>query len=84
LEARAGIEPARLGDGDKWSRNIKITTRLVDAVTTPFLLRTVRSKKLEPRKLITRRFPLGEIMKAYETFDNAAKERSLKVVLTNS
>jgi alcohol dehydrogenase len=66
-----------------WSSNITITTRLVDTVTTPLLLKTVRSGKLEPSKLITHRFPLHEIMKAYDTFGNAAKERALKVILTN-
>ena len=28
-----------------WSRNITITTRLVDTVTTPMLLKTVQSEK---------------------------------------
>src|SRR5690348_14124577 len=36
-----------------WSRNITITTRLVDTVTTPMLLKSVQSRKLEPKKLIT-------------------------------
>jgi alcohol dehydrogenase len=67
-----------------WSRNITITTRLVDTVTTPLLLKTVRSGKLEPGKLITHHFPLSEIMRAYDIFGNAARERALKVILTNS
>ena len=66
-----------------WSSNITITTRLVDTVTTPMLLKTVLSGKLEPVKLITHRFALNEIMKAYDTFGNAAKEKALKVILTN-
>ena len=32
-----------------WSHNVAITTRLVDTVTTPMLLKTVQSKKLDPR-----------------------------------
>ncbi len=67
-----------------WSSNITITTRLVDTVSTPLLLKTVRSRKVEPLKLITHRFPLHEIMKAYDTFGNAAKEKALKVILTAS
>lgn len=67
-----------------WSSNISITTRLVDTVTTPLLLKTVRSGKVEPRKLITHHFPLSEVMQAYDTFGNAAKERALKVILTAS
>ncbi|MCX6168399.1 MAG: zinc-dependent alcohol dehydrogenase family protein [Ignavibacteriales bacterium] len=66
-----------------WSRNITITTRLVDTVTIPLLLKTVLSGKLQPAKLITHRFALNEIMKAYDTFGNAAKEKALKVILTN-
>ncbi|MCQ6958757.1 zinc-dependent alcohol dehydrogenase family protein [Mucilaginibacter aquariorum] len=66
-----------------WSQNITITTRLVDTVTTPMLLKTVRSQKLNPNKLITHRFRLDEILKAYDTFGNAANEKALKVILTS-
>jgi len=66
-----------------WSRNITITTRLVDTITTPMLFKTVQSKKLEPKKLITHHFKLDQIVEAYETFGNAAKEKALKVILTN-
>src|ERR1700722_732417 len=43
-----------------WSRNISITTRLVDTVTTPMLCKTLQSKKIEPKKLITHRFKLDQ------------------------
>jgi alcohol dehydrogenase len=66
-----------------WDRNIAITTRLVDTVTTPMLLKVVRSGKLQPGQLVTHRFEMNDIMKAYDTFGNAAKEGALKVVLTN-
>ncbi len=66
-----------------WSSNITITTRLVDTVSTPMLLKNVQSGKLKPRQLITHHFLLTEIMKAYDTFGNAAKEKALKVILTN-
>jgi alcohol dehydrogenase len=66
-----------------WARNITITTRLVDTVSTPLLLKTVESKKLQPRQLITHHFRLDQIMDAYETFANAAKEKALKVILSN-
>jgi alcohol dehydrogenase len=64
-----------------WAKNITITTRLVDTVTTPMLLKTVQSKKLDPSQLITHRFPLSDIIKAYDVFQHAAKEKSLKVIL---
>jgi alcohol dehydrogenase len=66
-----------------WSRNITITTRLVDTVTTPMLLRTVASKKLNPSLLITHRFKLPEIIRAYDVFAQAGKEKTLKVILIN-
>jgi alcohol dehydrogenase len=66
-----------------WSKNITITTRLVDTVSTPLLLKTVVSKKVDPSKLITHHFALNDIVKAYEAFGNAAKEKTLKVILTN-
>jgi alcohol dehydrogenase len=64
-----------------WSQNIAITTRLVDAVTTPMLLKTVQSKKIDPTRLITHRFKLENILDAYETFENAAKTKALKVII---
>jgi alcohol dehydrogenase len=66
-----------------WSYNITLTTRLVDTVTTPMLLKIVESGRLDAKKLISHRFELSEIMKAYDTFGDAAKERALKVVLKN-
>ena len=65
-----------------WSHNITITTRLVDTVTTSMLLKTVQSKKIDPKKLITHRFKLDQIMEAYEIFGNAGKEKALKVILS--
>lgn len=64
-----------------WSKNITITTRLVDTITTPLLCKTILNGKLDPRPLITHRFPFSEVMSAYETFANAARERALKVIL---
>jgi alcohol dehydrogenase len=66
-----------------WSHNITITTRLVDAVTTPLLLKTVMAGKLQPKQLITHHFALNDILKAYDTFGNAGREHALKVILTN-
>jgi alcohol dehydrogenase len=76
-------KPVQLHMEKLWSQNITITTRLVDTVTTPMLLRTVTSGKLEPAKLITHHFKLSQIIDAYETFEHAAREKSLKVILSN-
>ncbi|MCH4267290.1 MAG: zinc-dependent alcohol dehydrogenase family protein [Brevundimonas sp.] len=64
-----------------WSRNIAITTRLVDTATTPMLLRTVQSGKIDPTLLITHRFTLDQIMEAYDAFSRAAETRALKVII---
>jgi len=64
-----------------WSANIAITTRLVDTVTTPMLLKTVQSKKIDPKLLITHQFKLDQILDAYETFGHAASTGALKVII---
>jgi alcohol dehydrogenase len=64
-----------------WDRNITITTRLVDAVSTPMLLKTLKAKKINPKLLITHRFKMDKILDAYETFGHADKSRALKVLL---
>jgi alcohol dehydrogenase len=67
-----------------WSSNITLTTRLVDTVTTPMLLGVVQSGRLDAKKLVSHRFALSDIMKAYDTFGNAAKEHALKVILKSA
>ena len=64
-----------------WDRNISITTRLVDTATIPMLFNTVRSNKIDPKRLITHRYKLDQILDAYETFGNAAKTKALKVII---
>jgi alcohol dehydrogenase len=64
-----------------WDRNITITTRLVDAVSTPMLLNSLRSHKIDPKLLITHRFKLDRIIDAYETFAHAADTHALKVMI---
>jgi alcohol dehydrogenase len=64
-----------------WSQNITITTRLVDTVTTPILLKTVQSQKIDPKLLITHRFKFAGILDAYETFSHAASTQALKVII---
>jgi alcohol dehydrogenase len=64
-----------------WSQNITITTRLVDTVTTPMLLKTVSAKKIDPKDLISHVFKFDNILEAYETFGQAAKTKALKVII---
>jgi alcohol dehydrogenase len=65
-----------------WIRDVTLTTGLVDAVTTPMLLRLIEGGKLDPTLFVTHRFELGEAEKAYDVFANSATTNALKVVLT--
>lgn len=67
-----------------WIQNITLTTGLVNTNTTPMLLKTVESQKLQPQQLITHRFPFDQFPQAYEVFANAGKEKALKVVVSKS
>jgi alcohol dehydrogenase len=64
-----------------WSQNITITTRLVDTVSTPMLLKAVGSRKVDPTQLITHHFALDRVLDAYETFGHAAATQALKVII---
>lgn len=64
-----------------WSHNITITTRLVDTVTTPMLLKTMQSGKIDPTRLITHRFNLDQMLEAYDVFGRAAETGALKVII---
>ena len=77
-------KPVELHIERLWSQNITLTTRLVDTVTTPMLIGMVQSGRIDARKLVSHRFDLPEIMKAYDTFGNASKEQALKVVLKST
>ena len=83
--ANVGVhgKPVELQIERLWASNITLTTRLVDAATTSMLLKMVQSGRLDAKKLVSHRFELAEIIKAYDTFGNAARECALKVVIKN-
>ncbi len=64
-----------------WSHNVTITTGLVDTFSIPMLLKTVGSKRIDAKQLITHHFKLGEILQAYDTFGKAADTKALKVII---
>lgn len=64
-----------------WDRNIAITTRLVDTVTTPMLLKTVLAHRIDPKQLITHRFKLDKILDAYDAFGSASRTGAIKVLI---
>lgn len=65
-----------------WIQNVTISTGLVNTNTTPMLMKTVQSGKVDAGQLITHRFALNDILQAYEVFGNAAKEKAMKVILS--
>ncbi|CAN5835040.1 zinc-dependent alcohol dehydrogenase family protein [soil metagenome] len=65
-----------------WDRNVTITTRLVDTVSTPMLMKVVQAKKIDPTLLITHHFTLQNILEAYDTFEHAADTKALKVIIS--
>jgi alcohol dehydrogenase len=77
-------EPATLHLEDLWSRNVTITTGLVDTYSTPTLLELVRTQQVDATRLVTHHFPLDEMMAAYDTFADAGTTGALKVVLTKA
>jgi alcohol dehydrogenase len=74
--------PATLHLEDQWIRNITITTGLVDAYSTPTLLRLLASHHINAGKFITHHFALEEFDQAYDVFARAAETGALKVVLS--
>jgi alcohol dehydrogenase len=81
--ANVGVhgKPVQLNLHKLWAHNITLTTGLVDTVTTPMLLKTVLSGKLQPKQLVTHHFTLANVMQAYDTFADATHARSLKVII---
>ncbi|KAK2786214.1 hypothetical protein FQN52_007964 [Onygenales sp. PD_12] len=64
-----------------WDRNISITTRLVDTVTTPMLLKLFQAGRLDVAELATHRFEFKDGEKAYDVFGAAAEHKALKVIM---
>ncbi|ATG46326.1 zinc-dependent alcohol dehydrogenase family protein [Celeribacter ethanolicus] len=82
--ANVGVhgKPVELHIEELWIKNINISMGLVSTNTTPMLLKTLGSGKVDPAKLVTHRLKLDEIMDAYEIFGNAAREKAMKIILT--
>ncbi|QGZ65489.1 zinc-dependent alcohol dehydrogenase family protein [Paraburkholderia acidisoli] len=81
--ANVGVHgaPASLFLDKLWDRNVTITTRLVDTVSTPMLLKTVCAGRVDPGRLITHRFAFEDVLEAYETFSQASSTQTLKVLI---
>jgi alcohol dehydrogenase len=75
-------KPAMLHLEDQWARDITITTGLVDASSTPTLMRLVAAGQLDAGRFVTHRFDMNDFEQAYDLFGDAASNGALKVVLT--
>ena len=75
-------EPATLHLEDLWSRDVTITTGLVDTHTTPTLLRLLLSQQLDAERFVTHHFTFDQFDEAYDVFARAGDTGALKVVLT--
>jgi alcohol dehydrogenase len=73
-------KPATLHLEEQWTRDITITTGLVDTSSTPTLMRLVAAGQLAAGRLITHRFSMGAIEGAYDLYSDAASG-ALKVVM---
>lgn len=74
--------PAALHLEDQWTRDITVTTGLVDTHSTPMLLRLLASHQLDTRRFITHRFGFDDFDEAYQVFSHAADTGALKVLLS--
>jgi alcohol dehydrogenase len=81
--ANVGVhgEPAALHLEDQWTRDITVTTGLVDTYSVPALLRLLASRQLDAQKLVTHRFPFADFERAYDVFARSGDTGALKVVL---
>ena len=81
--ANVGVHgrPATLHLEDLWTRNVTITTGLVDTWSTPTLLKLLRTGQLAAQRFVTHRFALGQALEAYDVFGRAADTGALKVLL---
>lgn len=66
-----------------WIKNLTITTGLVNTNTTPMLIKAAATNKLPLKKMITHHFKLSELEHAYQVFLDGAKEKAIKIIISN-
>ena len=76
--------PATLHLEQLWTRDVTITTGLVDTYSTPTLLRLATGHQLDVARFATHHFPMDEMIDAYDTFARAADTGALKVIITRN
>ena len=76
-------EPVTLHLEDLWTKDVTITTGLVDTYSTPTLLRLLRGNQIDAGRFVTHHFKLDDVIAAYDTFSRSAETGALKVVLAS-
>jgi len=67
---------------EQWTRDITITTGLVDTSSTPILMRLITTGQINASRLVTHRFRLDDFDDAYDVLARVADTGALKVVLS--
>lgn len=67
---------------DLWIKNVTVRTGLVNTNTIPVLMRILEAGGVDAAGLVTHRFPLAEVERAYDVFSEAAREKAIKILLT--
>ncbi|MGI8664659.1 MAG: zinc-dependent alcohol dehydrogenase family protein [Jatrophihabitans sp.] len=67
-----------------WTRDITITTGLVDTYSTPTLLRLLTSHLIDAQRFITHHFTFDQFDQAYDVFSRASETGALKVILSRA
>jgi alcohol dehydrogenase len=75
-------QPATLHLESLWTRDVTITTGLVDTYSTPTLLRLLTTHHIEAAQFVSHRFELDQMVEAYDVFSRAPDTGALKVVLS--
>jgi len=75
-------QPATLHLEEQWTRDITITTGLVDTSSIPTLMRLLTTGQIDARRFITHHLGLAEFDEAYDVFAGAPPTHALKVVLS--
>jgi alcohol dehydrogenase len=74
-------KPATLHLEELWTKDVTITTGLVDTYSTPTLLRLL-GHHFDVGRFVTHHFAMADFEAAYDTFSRAADTGALKVVVT--
>lgn len=84
--ANVGVhgQPAALHLEELWSKDVTITTGLVDTFSTPTLLKLVTSRQMDAGRFVTHHFTMDQFMEAYDVFARAGDTGALKVVVTRA